>query len=73
MKSRQLLKPDDQLELTEAELSEEITRVLTVTNTNVIHNLVVYSFKEGTFVKVKDILVILCNFILKCLALFICE
>ncbi|XP_037890367.1 uncharacterized protein LOC119637958 [Glossina fuscipes] len=32
IKSRQLLKPDDQLELTEAEL--------------------VYSFKEGTFVKI---------------------
>lgn len=54
MKSRQLLKPDDQLELTEAELAEEITKVLTVTNTNVLHNLVVYSFKEGTFVNVRD-------------------
>ncbi|KAH8280411.1 hypothetical protein KR018_006582 [Drosophila ironensis] len=50
MKSRQLLKPDDQLDLTEAELGEEITKVLTPTNTNVIHNLVVYSFKEGEFV-----------------------
>ncbi|XP_017027731.1 dynein intermediate chain 2, ciliary isoform X1 [Drosophila kikkawai] len=50
MKSRQLLKPDDQLELTEAELGEEITKVLTPTNTNVIRNLVVYSFKEGEFV-----------------------
>ncbi|XP_037895321.1 dynein intermediate chain 1, axonemal [Glossina fuscipes] len=52
IKSRQLLKPDDQLELTEAELGEEITKVLTPTNTNVVLNLVVYSFKEGTFVKI---------------------
>jgi len=50
MKSRQLLKPDDQLDLTEAELGEEVTKVLTPTNTNVIRNLVVYSFKEGEFV-----------------------
>ncbi|KAI9575546.1 hypothetical protein GQX74_015577, partial [Glossina fuscipes] len=52
IKSRQLLKPDDQLKLTEAELGEEITKVLTPTNTNVVHNFVVYSFKEGTFVKI---------------------
>uniref|UniRef100_A0A1B0BBL8 Uncharacterized protein n=1 Tax=Glossina palpalis gambiensis TaxID=67801 RepID=A0A1B0BBL8_9MUSC len=50
--SRQLLKPDDQLELTEAELGEEITKVLTPTNTNVVLNFVVYSFKEGAFVKI---------------------
>uniref|UniRef100_A0A1B0BVQ1 Uncharacterized protein n=1 Tax=Glossina palpalis gambiensis TaxID=67801 RepID=A0A1B0BVQ1_9MUSC len=52
IKSRQLLKPDDQLELTEAELGEEITKVLTPANTNVVLNFVVYSFKEGTFVKI---------------------
>uniref|UniRef100_A0A1B0BY95 Uncharacterized protein n=1 Tax=Glossina palpalis gambiensis TaxID=67801 RepID=A0A1B0BY95_9MUSC len=52
IKSRQLLKPDDQLELTEAELGEEITKVLTPTNTNLVLNFVVYSFKEGTFVKI---------------------
>uniref|UniRef100_W8AIE2 Dynein intermediate chain 2, ciliary n=2 Tax=Ceratitis capitata TaxID=7213 RepID=W8AIE2_CERCA len=52
IKSRQLLKPDDQLDLTEAELGEEITKVLTTTNTNVIQNLVVYSFKESAFVQV---------------------
>lgn len=50
MRSRQLLKPDDQLDLTEAELGEEVTKVLTPTNTNIIRNLVVYSFKEGEFV-----------------------
>jgi len=50
MKSRQLIKPDDQLDLTDAELGEEVTKVLTPTNTNVVRNLVVYSFKEGEFV-----------------------
>ncbi|XP_058976572.1 dynein intermediate chain 2, ciliary-like isoform X2 [Musca domestica] len=50
VKSRQLVKPDNQLDLTEAELSEEITKVLTTTNTNVVHNLVVYSFKEEAYV-----------------------
>ncbi|XP_064543240.1 dynein intermediate chain 2, ciliary [Drosophila montana] len=50
MKSRQLIKPDDQLDLTEAELGEEVTKVLTPTNTNVLRNLVVYSFKEGEYV-----------------------
>ncbi|XP_030376775.1 dynein intermediate chain 1, axonemal [Scaptodrosophila lebanonensis] len=49
-KSRQLAKPDDQLDLTEAELGEEFTKVLTPTNTNVIRNLVVFSFKEGEYV-----------------------
>ncbi|ALC41273.1 CG9313 [Drosophila busckii] len=50
MKSRQLVKPDDQLDLTEAELGEEVIKVLTPTNTNVVRNLVVYSFKEGEYV-----------------------
>lgn len=50
LKSRMLVKPDDQLDLTEAELAEEINKVLTTTNTNVIRNLVVFSFKEGEFV-----------------------
>ena len=56
VRSRQLLKPDDQLELTEAELGEEITKVLTPTNTNVIHNLVVYSFKDEAFITVRFLL-----------------
>ncbi|TDG50683.1 hypothetical protein AWZ03_002987 [Drosophila navojoa] len=50
MKSRQLVKPDDQLDLTDAELAEEVTKVLTPTNTNVLRNLVVYNFKLGEFV-----------------------
>lgn len=52
MKSRQLNKPDDQLDLTEAELNEEIPKVLTTENTNIVKNLVIYSFKDGCFVNV---------------------
>ncbi|XP_075168505.1 dynein intermediate chain 2, ciliary [Haematobia irritans] len=50
MKSRQLHRPEHQLDMSEAELSEEITKVLTNTNTNVVHNLVVYSFKDEAYV-----------------------
>lgn len=50
--NRQLVKPDDQLDLTEAELSEEVPKVLSSDNTNVSRNLVIYSFKEGGFVLV---------------------
>lgn len=52
MKARQLIRPDDQLELTEAELNEEIPKVLTTSYSNVVKNLVVYSFKDGAFVQV---------------------
>ncbi|XP_037903642.1 dynein intermediate chain 2, ciliary isoform X3 [Hermetia illucens] len=55
MKSRALLKPDDQLELTEAELNEEISKVLTIQNTNVVKNLVIYSFTEGGYVPVPPV------------------
>lgn len=53
MKSKQLLKPDDQLDLTEAELSEEIPKMLTCDNPNIKTNLVVYSFKNGGYVHVR--------------------
>uniref|UniRef100_A0A665TGF1 Dynein axonemal intermediate chain 1 n=1 Tax=Echeneis naucrates TaxID=173247 RepID=A0A665TGF1_ECHNA len=50
-----LIKPADQLELTEAELKEEITRVLTANNPHAPQNIVRWSFKERTY---KPILVI---------------
>lgn len=53
LRSRTPLRPDDQLDLTEAELSEEITKVLQSENTNYPKNLVVYSFKEGGYVSVR--------------------
>ncbi|XP_037304236.1 dynein, axonemal, intermediate chain 1, paralog 2 [Pungitius pungitius] len=44
-----LIKPPDQLELTEAELKEEITRTLTANNPHAPRNIVHYSFKERSF------------------------
>uniref|UniRef100_A0A7N6FJZ2 Dynein, axonemal, intermediate chain 1, paralog 2 n=1 Tax=Anabas testudineus TaxID=64144 RepID=A0A7N6FJZ2_ANATE len=44
-----LLKPADQLELTDAELKEEITRILTANNPHAPQNIVRYSFKERSY------------------------
>lgn len=52
VRSRQAQRPDDQLDLTEAELSEEITKVLQTDNTNFPKNLVIYSFKDSGYVDV---------------------
>ncbi|TRY60448.1 hypothetical protein DNTS_028893 [Danionella cerebrum] len=49
MQGKTLVKPPDQLNLTEEELNEEITRVLTATNPNAPQNVVRYSFKEGSY------------------------
>lgn len=54
MKSRQLIRPNDQLNLTEAELNEDISKVLTAQNMNILRNLVIYSFKEGAYVPVRQ-------------------
>ncbi|XP_069014566.1 dynein, axonemal, intermediate chain 1, paralog 2 [Embiotoca jacksoni] len=42
-------KPPDQVDLTEAELKEEITRILTANNPHAPQNIVRYSFKERSF------------------------
>uniref|UniRef100_A0A8C5LLN6 Dynein axonemal intermediate chain 1 n=1 Tax=Leptobrachium leishanense TaxID=445787 RepID=A0A8C5LLN6_9ANUR len=44
-----LTKPPDQLQLTEAELKEEFTRILTANNPHAPQNIVRYSFKERTY------------------------
>ncbi|KXJ75725.1 hypothetical protein RP20_CCG011146 [Aedes albopictus] len=49
VKSKQLLKPDDQLDLTEAELGEEIPKLLSTENRHLPRNLVIYNFHEGTY------------------------
>ncbi|KAJ1094213.1 hypothetical protein NDU88_007291 [Pleurodeles waltl] len=46
---RGLLKPPDQLELSEAELRQEVTRVLTSQNPHAPHNIVRYSFRERAY------------------------
>ncbi|XP_055383476.1 dynein intermediate chain 2, ciliary [Condylostylus longicornis] len=50
MKSRALIKPDDQLDLNDIELAEEIPRTLSQTNTNVIKNLAVYSYAAKEYI-----------------------
>ncbi|XP_063996730.1 dynein axonemal intermediate chain 1 isoform X2 [Pogoniulus pusillus] len=44
-----LVKPPDQLDLTEAQLKEEFTRVLTANNPHAPQNIVRYSFKERAY------------------------
>lgn len=46
------MRPDDQLDLTEGELNEEITKQLDTENTNYFKNLVIYSFKDYEYVPV---------------------
>ncbi|XP_035294257.1 dynein intermediate chain 1, axonemal isoform X2, partial [Cricetulus griseus] len=47
--SRATVRPPDQLELTDAELKEEFTRILTANNPHAPQNIVRYSFKEGAY------------------------
>ncbi|EEB19823.1 dynein intermediate chain 1, axonemal, putative [Pediculus humanus corporis] len=54
-KKSDLIKPDDQLCLTDAQLNEEITRTLTTGNMNSPKNLVEYSYKLGEFVSKSQI------------------
>nr|XP_020652092.1 dynein intermediate chain 1, axonemal [Pogona vitticeps] len=47
--AKTLIKPADQLELTDAELKEEITRILTANNPHAPQNIVRYNFKERAY------------------------
>ncbi|XP_059957340.1 dynein axonemal intermediate chain 1 [Mesoplodon densirostris] len=47
--SKATVRPPDQLDLTDAELKEEFTRILTANNPHASQNIVRYSFKEGTY------------------------
>ncbi|RZF40619.1 hypothetical protein LSTR_LSTR007502 [Laodelphax striatellus] len=50
MRGRNLMIPEDQLELPEKELSEELARVLTTVNHQIPKNLVEFSFRERSFI-----------------------
>nr|CAD7570900.1 unnamed protein product [Timema californicum] len=52
IRAKQLLRPDYQVDLTDEELQEEITRVLTTMNPQLPKNIVEFNFKEGAFVSV---------------------
>ncbi|KAM4710524.1 LOW QUALITY PROTEIN: dynein axonemal intermediate chain 1 [Discoglossus pictus] len=47
--AKTLIKPPDQLELTETELKEEFTRILTANNPHAPQNIVRYNFKERAY------------------------
>ncbi|XP_071647830.1 dynein intermediate chain 2, ciliary [Temnothorax longispinosus] len=51
MRGKILLRPEDQLQLTEAELQEEFARVLTIHNTRIPDSLVEWSWKLREFIK----------------------
>lgn len=53
-RTKTLLKPDDQLQLTENELQEEIARVLQIQNTRIPDNLVEWSWKQREFIPVPN-------------------
>jgi dynein intermediate chain 1, axonemal len=49
MQAKATIKPDDQLQLTDQELKEEFTRILTATNPHAPQNIVRYNFKERQY------------------------
>lgn len=49
MQGKKMVKPDDQLDLTDAQLKEEFTRILTANNPHAPQNIVRFNFKDGTF------------------------
>uniref|UniRef100_A0A8C4S5P0 Dynein axonemal intermediate chain 1 n=1 Tax=Erpetoichthys calabaricus TaxID=27687 RepID=A0A8C4S5P0_ERPCA len=55
MQGKTLLKPPDQLQLSEAELKEELTRVLTANNPHAPQNIVRYSFKERCYKPISNV------------------
>ncbi|XP_029107800.1 dynein intermediate chain 1, axonemal-like [Scleropages formosus] len=55
MQRKTLIKPPDQVDLTEAELKEEFTRILTTNNPHAPQNIVRYSFKERSYKRIGGI------------------
>uniref|UniRef100_A0A6Q2Y5Z2 Dynein axonemal intermediate chain 1 n=1 Tax=Esox lucius TaxID=8010 RepID=A0A6Q2Y5Z2_ESOLU len=55
MHGKTLIKPPDQLDLTEAELKEEFTRILTANNPHAPQNIVRYSFKERSYKPISSV------------------
>eukprot|EP00128_Syssomonas_multiformis_P010422 Colp12_sorted_trinity150504_noHs@12362 len=49
LKPKTLIKPENQLQLTEEELGKEFTRILSANNPNAPQNIARYSFKERTY------------------------
>ncbi|KAB5549256.1 hypothetical protein PHYPO_G00065340 [Pangasianodon hypophthalmus] len=60
-----LVKPPDQLDLTEEELKEEFTRILTASNPHAPQNIVRYSFKERCYKPVSSVDQLAVHFVLE--------
>ncbi|KAL6469861.1 hypothetical protein MHYP_G00209800 [Metynnis hypsauchen] len=60
-----LLKPPDQLDLSEAELKEEFTRILTANNPHAPQNIVRYSFKERSYKPISSVDQLAVHFVLE--------
>eukprot|EP00111_Clytia_hemisphaerica_P001567 TCONS_00004473-protein len=55
MQPKQLVKPEDQLVLTEQELKEEFTRILTANNPHAPSNIVRFNFKEQAYKQIPTV------------------
>uniref|UniRef100_A0AAR2K4V5 Dynein axonemal intermediate chain 1 n=1 Tax=Pygocentrus nattereri TaxID=42514 RepID=A0AAR2K4V5_PYGNA len=64
-KAPTLLKPPDQLDLSEAELKEEFTRILTANNPHAPQNIVRYSFKERSYKPISSVDQLAVHFVLE--------
>ncbi|XP_072517913.1 dynein, axonemal, intermediate chain 1, paralog 2 isoform X2 [Salminus brasiliensis] len=60
-----LIKPSDQLDLSEGELKEEFTRVLTANNPHAPQNIVRYSFKERSYKPISSVDQLAIHFVLE--------
>ncbi|XP_041915002.1 dynein, axonemal, intermediate chain 1, paralog 2 [Alosa sapidissima] len=65
LQGKTLVKPPDQLDLTEAELKEEFTRILTANNPHAPQNIVRYSFKERSYKTISSVDQLAVHFVLE--------
>ncbi|XP_060746289.1 dynein, axonemal, intermediate chain 1, paralog 2 [Tachysurus vachellii] len=65
MHGKTLVKPPDQLDLNEAELKEEFTRILTANNPHAPQNIVRYSFKDRSYKPVSSVDQLAVHFVLE--------
>ncbi|XP_056587163.1 dynein intermediate chain 2, ciliary-like isoform X2 [Triplophysa dalaica] len=65
MQGKTLVKPPDQLDLTEADLKEEFTRILTANNPHAPQNIVRYNFKESCYKPISSVDQMAVHFVLE--------
>ncbi|EDV26891.1 uncharacterized protein TRIADDRAFT_22484, partial [Trichoplax adhaerens] len=55
MQSKTVIKPEDQLDLSEVELKEEFTRILTANNPHAPSNIVRYNYKDRSYKQISSV------------------